>query len=55
MKKYRSDWYEKYPDCTVDSSYLTDYVQFKWNDSTLKDPQNLKEKEAQEIINLLFS
>lgn len=54
MSEYYPEWYDKYPDCTVDSSYLGDYDQFRWNTKTFSDASNLQKKSADQIINLLF-
>lgn len=54
MSDYYPEWYDKYPDCTVDSSYLVDYDQFRWNIKTFSDASNLQKKSADQIINLLF-
>ncbi len=54
MSEYYPEWYDKFPDCTVDSSYLVDYDQFRWNTETFSDASNLQKKSADQIINLLF-
>lgn len=54
MSEYYPEWYDKFPDCTVDSSYLVDYDQFRWNTKTFSDASNLQKKSADQIINLLF-
>ena len=53
MSEHFEEWYEKYPDCLVQYFYLTNYNQFKWND-TLSDPDDLRNKSAQEVVEFLF-
>lgn len=48
------DWYAKYPDCSCDFSFLSDYDQFRWNSNKLKDENSLRNKSAQEIVSVLF-
>ena len=55
MAGYAPDWYAKYPDCTADYSYLTEYDQFRWNTDKIKDENNLRNKSAEEIVSYLFS
>lgn len=51
MSRYYSDWYEKYPYCTADISFLTDYDQFRWNKKTFKGT----DKNVNQIIKSLLS
>lgn len=58
MKKYYPAWYQKYPNCATSRSYLTDYAQMRWTISDLavmKDPENYRQKNAEEILRDLFS
>lgn len=50
MSENYSDWYEKYPDCTTDFSFLTDYDQFRWNKDTFKDVNKIKNMSVNQII-----
>ena len=47
-------WFEKYPSCEVDLSYLTNYDQFRWNADTLSDAQFIQNLSAEEIADLLW-
>lgn len=53
MSEHFPEWYAKFPKCSVEYAYLTDYDQFRWND-TLQDPQKLSSKSAEEIVEQLF-
>ena len=58
MSQYRSEWTQKYPLEIMDRKFLTHYVQMRWdiNDKgIIKDPDHLKEKSAEEILQLIFS
>ena len=58
MKTYYPTWYKKYPDCTAVPEYLTDCAQMRWKISDLavmKDPENYREKNAEEVLRDLFS
>lgn len=54
MSEYYPDWYAKYPSVNVDSTYLTNYDQFRWNEDTLKDAQKIQKMSGNEIIELLY-
>lgn len=55
MQEHFSDWYNKYPNCSVDYSYLTDYDQFRWNDTTFQDANTIQNMTSDEIVDLLFN
>lgn len=55
MQTYYPDWYEKYPDCAKERSYLTRSAQMRWNRETLADEEGIGEMSAGEILELLFS
>lgn len=55
MREHFTDWYAKYPYCSVDVSYLSDYDQFRWNTKTFSDASSLQTKSAEQIKKLLFS
>lgn len=58
MNQYRSEWTQKYPLEIMDRKFLTHYAQMRWgiNDKgIIKDPDHLKEKSAEEILQLIFS
>lgn len=58
MKTYFPRWYEKYPNCAKDGNYLTQYAQMRWDitgRAVMTDPENYKEKSADEILADLFA
>ena len=56
MKTYYPDWYNRYPDCTVDSSFTepSNVSLFHWNSKTLKDVDKLNSMTVNQIIQTLF-
>ena len=56
MKTYYPDWYSRYPDCTVDSSFTepSNVSLFHWNSKTLKDTDQLHSMSIDQIIQTLF-
>ena len=54
MGTHYPGWFEKYPSCEVDLSYLTNYDQFQWNADTLSDAQFIQNLSAEEIADLLW-
>ncbi len=48
------DWYSRYPDCAVNSSYLVSSSRMRWNSSTLWDAGSYQAMSAQEIAEFLF-
>ena len=60
MRTYYSDWYEKYPACWRNESYLFYYDQMQWfvnneQGSILVDPDNIKNMKAEKVLHLLFN
>ncbi|MCD8014226.1 MAG: Ig-like domain-containing protein [Lachnospiraceae bacterium] len=58
MKKYYPNWYSKYPDCLVSSSYLSGYSQMRWDisgKSIMTDPDGYRSKTASAILKDLFA
>ena len=53
---YYPDWYSRYPDCTVDSSFTepSNVSLFHWNSKTLKDVDKLNSMTVNQIIQTLF-
>lgn len=58
MKKYYSSWYQKYPDVSRNSSYLSHYAQMNWTVSgdnvKLSDPDGYRNMSAEEVLVDLF-
>ena len=58
MKKYYKSWYQKYPNVSRGTSYLSGYGQMRWNTSgskvVLSDPDGYCEMEPEEILQDLF-
>lgn len=59
MKKYYRAWYTKYPDIRRPISYLTSYGRMSWYvdgrpDSVMSDPEGLRNKSAEEVLQVLF-
>ena len=56
METYYPDWYSRYPDCTVDSSFTesSNVSLFHWNSKTLKDTNQLHSMSVDQIIQTLF-
>lgn len=56
METYYPDWYSRYPDCTVDSSFTesSNVSLFHWNSKTLKDTDQLHSMSVNQIIQTLF-
>lgn len=54
MKKYYTDWYNRYPECTVDASFTQEgnVSLFHWNSKTLKN--DVKDKSLHQILQVLF-
>ncbi|MCD8104415.1 MAG: Ig-like domain-containing protein [Lachnospiraceae bacterium] len=58
MQTYFPEWYEKYPGCTVSSSYLNSYAQMRWDttgSSIMTDPDGYLGKSASAILKDLFA
>lgn len=54
MQTYYPDWYNKYPDSSRNTSYLTHYDRFRWNNTKLTDPDNLMNMSADEVLKNIF-
>lgn len=54
MRTEYPKWYQKFPNCAVDASYLTDYDQFRWNTKTMKDAEKIQKLSAKQIVKLLW-
>ena len=57
MQKYFPEWYQKFPDCSRGTSYLTDYRQMRWDLSgkvVMSDPERYRNKSANQILRNLF-
>lgn len=56
METYYPDWYSRYPNCTVDSSFTepSNISLFHWNSKTLKDVDKLNSMTVHQIIQTLF-
>lgn len=56
MKTYYPDWYSRYPNCTVDSSFTepSNVSLFHWNSKTLKDTDQLHSMSIDQIIQTLI-
>lgn len=57
MKQYYPDWYQKYPNCSRGSSYLTSFSRMRWNltgNCMMSDPENYAKKDAAAILKDLF-
>ncbi|MGM9948002.1 hypothetical protein [Floccifex sp.] len=51
MKTKYSDWYQKFPDCSVDASYF-DYEIFRF--SIFNDEENISQMNASEVVETIF-
>lgn len=54
METYFSDFYSRYPKVLVESSYLTDYSQFVWNETTMPDRKLMESLTPDQVIDLIF-
>lgn len=54
MKKYFSDCYGRYPRCSRNTAYLTDYHQIRLTDDVLSDTDGYRSMEAREILYDMF-
>lgn len=58
MKTYFPEWYAKFPDCTRNANYLTNFNQMTWDISgnrLLTDPDGFAQKDAAQVLAALFS
>lgn len=49
------EWYRKYPDCQVKSTYLKDSGQMRWNTETFPDADEIRAMTPRELLDTLFS
>ncbi len=54
MSTYYADWYNMFPDCSADESFLEEYDQFRFNANTMSDAKKIESMGPEEIIELLF-
>ena len=50
MSKYFKQCYMKYPDCSRNSSYLTNYNQMRWNEDVIADTDGYRNMSADDIL-----
>ncbi len=58
MNAYYNEWYEKFGYCMRDTSYLTEYSQFRWdfnNFDLISDPDGLLYMSPAEVLSVLFN
>lgn len=54
MKKYYPNWYERFPECGRDTSYLKNSNQMRWSQEVLADPEDLRNKTGEEVLAWMF-
>lgn len=54
MSTYYPQWYNRYPDCKANASYLTTSTAMRWNGETLSDEEGLTEMSAEEVLKWMF-
>lgn len=54
MSSYFPEHYRRYPKCSRNTSYLTDYNQMRWNETVLSDSDGYRQMSAEEILKDLF-
>ncbi len=54
MRTYYGNWYSRYPECAVDSSYLTSCVRMRWDTSFLIDENNMQNMSGEQIAEFLY-
>ena len=54
MSTYFPDCYNRYPKCSRNTSYLTDYNQMRWNENVLADSDGYRQMSASQILEDLF-
>lgn len=55
MQSYAPAWYDNYPECLVDASFLSDYDLFRFDSQVMTDQENIKKMPAADLIHYLFS
>lgn len=54
MSTHYKDWYDRYPDCSVNASFLTNSVKMQWDTSILLDENDLQNASGEEVAEYLF-
>jgi len=58
MSTYYPEWYDKYPDVSRGTSYLTRYSKMSWyigkTNSVMSDPEGLRSMSAEEVLKVIF-
>lgn len=54
MSSYYPDWYQRYPDCAVNYSYLSSSSKMRWSSGTLSDAGSYQGMSADDIAAFLF-
>lgn len=57
MKTYFPEWYERYPSCSKDVSYLQNFARMRWYLSgkcLMTDPEGLTQMDAAGVLKVLF-
>lgn len=54
MSKYRGECFEWFDTCQRGSAFLTDYDQYRWDESVLSDPNGYRNLTPREILDDLF-
>ncbi len=54
MKKYYPNWYERFPECGRDNSYLKNSNQMRWSQEVLADSEGLRNKTGEEVLAWMF-
>ena len=58
MKKFYKSWYNRYPNVSKGTSYLSHYAQMRWKTTgegiVLSDPDGYRNMSAEEVLKDLF-
>ena len=58
MKKFYKSWYNRYPNVSKSSAYLSHYAQMRWKTAgkniVLSDPDGYRNMSAEEVLEDLF-
>lgn len=54
MSTYYGDWYDRYPECAVDYSYLTSCVKMRWDTSVLLDEMDIQNMSGEQVAEFLY-
>lgn len=55
MQKYYPNWYSRYPNCNSNYNFITTSSKLRMYESTLQDPDGLRNYNAYQIIDYLFT